>query len=68
MGMADETKGKLKEAVVSVTGSDDLREEGQAQERKGHQEEKAAEAHATAEAHERKAESFERVEKGHQGT
>jgi uncharacterized protein YjbJ (UPF0337 family) len=68
MGMADETKGKLKEAAGSVTGSDDLREEGQAQERKGQQEEKAAEAQATAEAHKRKAESFERVERGHQGT
>jgi uncharacterized protein YjbJ (UPF0337 family) len=68
MAMADETKGKLKEAVGSVTGSDDLREEGQAQERKGQQQEKAAEAQATAEAHERKAESFERVERGHQGT
>ena len=68
MGIADETKGKLKEAAGSVTGSDDLREEGQAQERKGQQQEKAAEAQATAEAHERKAESFERVERGHQGT
>ena len=68
MGIADETKGKFKEAAGSVTGSDDLRQEGQAQQRKGQEEEKAAEARATAEAHERKAESFERVEQVHQGT
>jgi uncharacterized protein YjbJ (UPF0337 family) len=68
MGIADESKGKLKEAAGSVTGSDDLREEGQAQQRKGQQEEKAAEARATAEAHERKAESFERAERDRQGT
>ncbi|HEX8761162.1 MAG TPA: CsbD family protein [Pseudonocardiaceae bacterium] len=68
MGIADETKGKFKEAAGSVTGSDDLRQEGQAQQRKGQEEEKAAEARATAEAHERKAGSFQRVERGHQGT
>ncbi len=68
MGTADETKGKLKEAAGSVTGSDDLRKEGQAQQHKGQQEEKAAEARATAEEHERQAESFERAEQGRQGT
>lgn len=51
-----------------MTGSDDIHKEGQAQQRKGKQEEKAAEARVTAEAHERKAESFERTERGHQGT
>jgi hypothetical protein len=30
MGSAEETKGKLKEVAGSVTGSDDLRKEGQA--------------------------------------
>jgi uncharacterized protein YjbJ (UPF0337 family) len=68
MGKADETKGKLKEMAGSVTGSDDLREEGQAQQHKGQQEQKAAEARATAEEHERKAETFERAERKHQGT
>ena len=42
MGTADKAKGKLKEAVGSVTGSDDLRKEGQAQQHKGRLEEKAA--------------------------
>jgi uncharacterized protein YjbJ (UPF0337 family) len=68
MGSAEETKGKLKEAAGSVTGSDDLRKEGQAQQHKGQQEEKAAEARATADEHERQAESFEHTERDHQGT
>lgn len=68
MGTADETKGKLKEAAGSVTGSDDLRKEGQAQQHKGQQEDKAAEARAAAEEHERKAENFERAERDRQGT
>ncbi len=68
MGIADEAKGKLKETAGSVTGSDELRKEGQAQQLKGRQEEKAAQARETAEEHERKAEGFERVEQEHQGT
>jgi uncharacterized protein YjbJ (UPF0337 family) len=68
MGSTEEAKGKLKEAAGSVTGSDDLRQEGQAQQRKGQQEEKAAEARGTADEHERQAESFERAERDHQGT
>ncbi|MCA1821422.1 MAG: CsbD family protein [Pseudonocardiaceae bacterium] len=68
MGSAEETKGKLKEAAGSITGSDDLRAEGQAQQHKGQQEEKAADARAMADEHERKAESFESVEQDHQGT
>jgi uncharacterized protein YjbJ (UPF0337 family) len=68
MASAEEAKGKLKEAAGSITGSDDLRAEGQAQQHKGQQEEKAADARAMADEHERKAESFERVEQDHQGT
>jgi uncharacterized protein YjbJ (UPF0337 family) len=68
MGSAEETKGKLKEAAGSVTGSDDLREEGQAQQHKGQQEDKAAQARATADEHERQAESFERAEQDQQAT
>jgi uncharacterized protein YjbJ (UPF0337 family) len=68
MGNPDEIKGKLKETAGSVTGSDDLRQEGQAQQHKGQQEQKAAEARATAEEHERKAETFERAERDRQGT
>ncbi len=66
-GIADEAKGKLKEATGTVTGSDDLRREGQAQQHKG-QQEKAAEARATAEEHEQEAERAERAEQKHQGT
>ncbi|MBV9729601.1 MAG: CsbD family protein [Pseudonocardiales bacterium] len=68
MGSAEEAKGKLKEAAGSVTGSDDLRKEGHAQQRKGQQEQKAAEARATADEHERQAESAEHAERNHQGT
>jgi uncharacterized protein YjbJ (UPF0337 family) len=54
MGTADKAKGKLKEALGSVTGSDHLRREGQAQQHKGH--------------HEREAELFEHEERLRQGT
>jgi uncharacterized protein YjbJ (UPF0337 family) len=67
MGTADKAKGKMKEALGSVTGSDDLRKEGQAQQHKGHHEEKAAEAQAVAEKHEREAELFEHEERRRQG-
>jgi uncharacterized protein YjbJ (UPF0337 family) len=62
MSTADKAKGKLKETIGSVTGSDHLRKEGQAQQHKGHHEAKAAEARATAEKHEREAELFEHEE------
>ena len=68
MGALDEAKGKLKEAAGDVTGSDSLRQEGQAQQQKGEQEAEAAKARATAEAHEAKADSFEKKEQAHQGT
>ena len=68
MGSAEEAKGKLKEAAGSVTGSDDLRQEGQAQQHKGRQEQKAADARAVAEKHEREAEAFEDEERSRQGT
>lgn len=47
-GSAEETKGKLKNAAGSITGSDDLPIEGQAQQLKGHQEKKAANARTIA--------------------
>ena len=40
MGTADKAKGKVKEAIGSLTGSDHLRKEGQAQQQKGHHENK----------------------------
>jgi len=51
----------------SVTGSDHLRKEGQAQQHKGHHEQKAAEAQAVAEKHELQAELFEDEERARQG-
>jgi uncharacterized protein YjbJ (UPF0337 family) len=50
-GTGDKIKGKVKEAVGSVTGSDHLRKEGQAQQHKGHHEQQAAEARAVVEKH-----------------
>jgi uncharacterized protein YjbJ (UPF0337 family) len=58
----------MKEAVGSVTGSDHLRKEGQAQQHKGHHEQQAAEARAVAEKREREAELFEHEERYRQGT
>lgn len=68
MGTADEVKGKVKEAIGSLTGSDHLRKEGQAQQHKGHHEKKATEARTVAEKHERQAELFEDEERRRQGT
>lgn len=68
MGIGEEAKGKLKEATGTMTGSDDLRHEGQAQQDKGRQEQEAAKARATAEEHEQRAESAEHTEHKHQGS
>jgi uncharacterized protein YjbJ (UPF0337 family) len=63
-GTGDKIKGKVKEAVGGVTYSDHLRREGQAQQRKGHHEQKAAEARAVAEKHEVQAELSEDEKRG----
>jgi uncharacterized protein YjbJ (UPF0337 family) len=63
MSTADKAKGKIKEALGTLTGSDDLRKEGQAQQRKGHHLAQAAEARAMAENDEREAELFEQEER-----
>lgn len=68
MGVSDEAKGKLKEATGSITGSDDLRQEGQAQQEKSEHESEAAKKRAEADAADAKAEGAEDKEKGHQGT
>jgi uncharacterized protein YjbJ (UPF0337 family) len=68
MSTADKAKGKVKEAIGSLTGDDDLRKEGQAQQHKGHHKQQAAEAHALAEKHEREAELFEHEERFRQDT
>ncbi|MDQ1631545.1 MAG: CsbD-like, partial [Frankiaceae bacterium] len=48
MGATDEAKGKLKEATGSLTGSDGLRQEGQAQQEKSEHESEAAKKRAEA--------------------
>jgi uncharacterized protein YjbJ (UPF0337 family) len=64
----EEAKGKAKEATGSLTGSDDLREEGQAQQRKSEEERKAEDAQAEAEKHADRAERHENAESRHQGS
>jgi uncharacterized protein YjbJ (UPF0337 family) len=64
----EEVKGKAKEAAGSATGSDDLRKEGQSQQHKAGEQEKAEQARAEAERHENKAEGHEGAERNHQGS
>jgi uncharacterized protein YjbJ (UPF0337 family) len=66
--MADRLKGKAKEAVGSVTGSDGLREEGLAQQRKAAEREKAELARKDADRHEQLAKVHEERERANQGT
>jgi uncharacterized protein YjbJ (UPF0337 family) len=68
MGASDEAKGKLKEAAGSLSGSDDLRNEGQAQQKKGEHEDEAARLRAEASAAAGKADDAEGREQKHQGT
>ncbi|WP_445183172.1 CsbD family protein [Pseudonocardia sp. Cha107L01] len=68
MGALEEAKGKAKEAAGSVTGSDDLRTEGQAQQRKSDEQDKAESLRLEAEKHEKKAEGHEGIEAKHQGS
>ena len=59
MGVFEEAKGKVKEAVGDVTNNPDLQREGQAQEDKGRNEREATQARAEAKAHEGKAKAHE---------
>jgi uncharacterized protein YjbJ (UPF0337 family) len=67
-GGANDLKGRLKEAAGSLTGSEDMKNEGRAQQEKAEQESRAAELRAQAKAAEAKAEAAEKDEQGHQGT
>ena len=49
-GIVEDVKGKAKEAVGAVTGSDDLREEGEAQQDKADAQRDVAKKEAEAEA------------------
>ena len=55
MGVFEEAKGKVKEAVGDLTDDTDLQREGRAQKEKGEAEREATEARAKAKAHEAKA-------------
>ena len=59
MGVFEEAKGKVKEAVGDVTDNADLKQEGRAQTEKGAAEKDATEARAEAKAHEAKAKEKE---------
>ncbi len=59
MGVFEEAKGKVKEAVGDLTNNPDLKREGQAQEKKGEAEREATQARAEAKAHEAKAKMHE---------
>lgn len=68
MGLFDKLKGKAKEAAGAASGSDSLREEGQAQQHKSDEELRAFQAEETAAEHRRAAERHEREEHRRQGT
>ena len=55
MGVAEELKGKAKQAVGDLTDNEALKTEGEAQSAKGAEERKETEANAKAQAHEKKA-------------
>lgn len=56
-------KGKAKEAAGNLTGSDGLREEGQSQQHKAAEEERAANARQVADEHAAKAEEQSATER-----
>jgi uncharacterized protein YjbJ (UPF0337 family) len=67
-GALDDVKGRLKEAAGSLSGSEDLKTEGRAQQEKGQQQSQAAELRADAAKADAKAEQAEAEERRHQGT
>jgi uncharacterized protein YjbJ (UPF0337 family) len=59
MGVFEEAKGKIKEAVGDLTDNPDLEREGEAQKDKGEAERKATQARAEAKKHEATAKAHE---------
>jgi uncharacterized protein YjbJ (UPF0337 family) len=68
MSEIEKLKGKAKDTVGALIGSDSLREEGQAQQLKAEEKLRAEEARRRAEQHEQRAELHERAERDRQGT
>ena len=62
MGL-EELKGKAKEALGDLTGSDGLREEGQAQQHKSAEEQRATNAQQIADKHSERAEQLSATER-----
>lgn len=60
MGVFEEAKGKVKQAIGDLTDDEVLRAEGEAQSEKGAEERMETEARLKAQAHEKKAEMAER--------
>jgi uncharacterized protein YjbJ (UPF0337 family) len=65
-GMVEGVKGKAKEAAGAVTGNDDLREEGRAQQNKADAQRKVAKKEAEADKARLEKEAYEQEQKAHQ--
>ncbi|WP_100466865.1 CsbD family protein [Mycobacteroides abscessus] len=65
-GVVEDVKGKAKEAAGTVTGRDDLIEEGKAQQDKAQAQREAAEKEAEAEKSRAEAKSDEKRQKAHE--
>ena len=65
-GVVEDVKGKAKEAVGAVTGNEDLRDEGQAQQDKAEAERDVAKKEAQAERARAQAEAHEAEQRAHQ--
>jgi len=65
-GVVEEVKGKVKEAVGAVSGHDDLREEGRAQQEKADSEREVAAKEAEAEKARGEAAVHESEQRSHQ--
>lgn len=65
-GVVEDVKGKAKEAAGTVTGRDDLIEEGKAQQDKAHAQREAAQKEAEAEKSRAEAKSDEKRQKAHE--
>lgn len=65
-GVVEDVKGKAKEAAGTVTGRDDLIEEGKAQQDKAQAQREAAQKEAEAEKSRAEAKSDEKRQKAHE--
>jgi uncharacterized protein YjbJ (UPF0337 family) len=65
-GVAEEVKGRLKEAAGAVTGNDSMRQEGEAQQRKADAQRDVAAKEAEAEKARARADAHEAEQRAHQ--